>query len=258
MFYHNIDPVLLRIGAFEIRYYGVIFVLGFIIGYFFLVYLAKERKLNLTREDVSDLLLYLIIGIVLGARLFYIVFYNFGYYLENPFEVLALWRGGLSFHGGLVGGFIAALLFCRKKKIHIYDVLDIIVVPAALGLVFGRIGNFLNGELYGRVTNVPWAVDFGDGKPRHASQLYESLKNFFIFGVLWFIRNKKLPRGALFWSFVTMYSFLRFLVEFVREPDPQLGFIIFNLTMGQILSGAMFVVGVYFLVRLKNNKNKNH
>ena len=257
MFYHNIDPVLLRIGAFEIRYYGVIFVLGFIIGYFFLVYLAKERKLNLTREDVSDLLLYLIIGIVLGARLFYIVFYNFGYYLENPFEVLALWRGGLSFHGGLVGGTVAALLFCRKKKIHIYDVLDIIVVPAALGLVFGRIGNFLNGELYGRVTNVPWAVDFGDGKPRHASQLYESLKNFFIFGVLWFLRNKKLPRGFLFWSFVTMYSFLRFFIEFVREPDPQLGFLIFNLTMGQILSSVMFVIGIYFLVRLKNSKKSD-
>ena len=257
MFYHNIDPVLLKIGAFEIRYYGLIFVLSFIIGYFFLVYLAKERKLSLTKEDVSDLLLYLIIGIVFGARLFYILFYNFGYYLENPFEMLALWRGGLSFHGGLVGGTVAALLFCRKKKIHFYEVLDIIVVPAALGLAFGRIAIFLNGELYGRVTNVPWAVDFGDGRARHPSQIYESLKNFFIFGVLWFLRNKKLPRGFLFWSFVTMYSFLRFFIEFVREPDPQLGFLIFNLTMGQILSSVMFVIGIYFLVRLKNSKKSD-
>ncbi len=247
MFYHNIDPVLLKIGAFEIRYYGLIFVLSFIIGYFFLVYLAKERKLSLTKEDVSDLLLYLIIGIVFGARLFYILFYNFGYYLENPFEMLALWRGGLSFHGGLVGGTVAALLFCRKKKIHFYEVLDIIVVPAALGLAFGRIANFLNGELYGRVTNVPWAVDFGDGRARHPSQIYESLKNFFIFGVLWFLRNKKLPRGFLFWSFVTMYSFLRFFIEFVREPDPQLGFLIFNLTMGQILSSGLLLESIFWL-----------
>ena len=254
MFYHNINPVLLKIGAFEIRYYGLIFVLGFIITYFFLVYLAKERKLSLTKDDVSDLLLWLIIGIVFGARLFYVLFYNFGYYAENLLEMFALWRGGLSFHGGLVGGVAAVFLFCRKKKVKVYDILDIVVVPAALGLAFGRIGNFLNGELYGRVTNVPWAFDFGDGKPRHPSQIYESLKNFFIFGVLWFIRNKKFPRGFLFWSFVTMYAGLRFFIEFVREPDSQLGFLIFNLTMGQILCSVMFVIGVYFLVRLKKFK----
>ena len=254
MFYHNINPVLLKIGAFEIRYYGLIFVLGFIIGYFLLVYLAKERKLSLTKDDVSDLLLWLIIGIVFGARLFYILFYNFGYYVENPLEMFALWRGGLSFHGGLAGGVIAVFLFCRKKKVKVYDILDIVVVPAALGLAFGRMGNFLNGELYGRVADVPWAFDFGDGKPRHPSQIYESLKNFFIFGVLWLTRNKKFPRGFLFWSFVTMYSVLRFFIEFVREPDSQLGFVIFNLTMGQMLSSVMFVIGAYFLVKLRNSK----
>jgi len=251
MFYHNINPVLLNLGPFEIRYYGLIFVLGFLIGYFLLVYLAKQRKLDLTKDDLSDLLLYLLIGIVAGARLFYILFYNLKFYLSSPLDIFAFWHGGMSFHGGLAGGMIAVFLFCKKKKINVYDILDIAVIPAALGLAFGRIGNFLNGELYGRITNIPWAFDFGDGKPRHPSQLYGSLKNFFIFGVLWFLKEKKLPKGFLFWSFVTMYSALRFFVEFFREPDPQLGFIIFNLSMGQILSSIVFFIGIYFLFRLK-------
>lgn len=251
MFYHNINPVLLNLGPFEIRYYGLIFVLGFVIAYFLLVYLAKQRRLDLTKDELSDLLLYLLIGIIAGARLFYILFYNPKFYISNPLELFAVWHGGMSFHGGLIGGVIAVLLFCKKKKVHFYDIMDIAVIPAALGLALGRIGNFLNGELYGRITNIPWAFDFGDGKPRHPSQLYESLKNFFIFGVLWFLKEKKLPRGFLFWSFVTIYSCLRFFVEFFREPDPQLGFIIFNLSMGQILSIIVFFIGVYSLFRLK-------
>ncbi|MBL7054596.1 prolipoprotein diacylglyceryl transferase [Candidatus Woesearchaeota archaeon] len=259
MFYHNINPVLFKIGIFEIRYYGLIFILGFLIGYLFLVYLAKERKLNLTKDDISDLLLYLLIGIIAGARLFYILFYNLGFYLENPLEMFALWHGGLSFHGGLAGAVIAILLFCKKKKVSFYEIIDIVVIPVALGLAFGRIGNFLNGELYGRITNLPWAVKFKGAEGfRHPSQLYESLKNLVIFSVLWFIRNKKLPNGFLFWSFVTLYSVLRFFVEFVREPDPQLGFIIFSMTMGQILSIITCSIGIYFLFRLKYESKNNH
>jgi phosphatidylglycerol:prolipoprotein diacylglycerol transferase len=242
-------------GPFEIRYYGIIFVLGFVIGYLILIHLAKERKLELTKDELSDLLLYLIIGIIAGARLFYILFYNLKFYFSNPLEIFALWHGGLSFHGGLVGAVIALLLFCRKKKAKFYELADIIVIPTALGLAFGRIGNFLNGELYGRITDVPWAVKFKDAEGfRHPSQLYESLKNFFIFGVLWWVRNKKLPKGFLFWSFVTMYAGLRFIIEFFREPDPQLGFIIFNLSKGQILSIIMFSIGIYFLFKLKNQR----
>jgi phosphatidylglycerol:prolipoprotein diacylglycerol transferase len=252
MFYNNINPTILKIGAFEIRYYGVIFVLGFLIAYFMIAYLAKERKIGLSKDDVADFLLYLIIGVVVGGRLFYILFYNLKFYLSNPLEMFSLWHGGISFHGGLIGAIIASLFFCKKKKVSFYELADIVVLPTALGLAFGRIGNFLNGELYGRITNVPWAVKFkGVEGFRHPSQLYESLKNFFIFGVLWFIRNKKLPKGFLFWSFVTMYGTLRFFIEFFREPDPQLGFIIFNLTMGQILCIFMVILGVYFLFRLK-------
>lgn len=255
MFYHNIDPVLLTVFGFEIRYYGIIYVLGFVIAYFIIYHLSKERKLGLSKDDISDLILYLLIGVVVGARIFYIVFYNLKFYISSPLQIFALWLGGLSFHGGLVGAIIALYLFCRKKKLHFYDLADIVIIPTALGLALGRIGNFLNGELWGRITNVPWAVKFkGADGFRHPSQLYESAKNFLIFGVLWFIRNKKLPRGYLFWSFFVMYGTLRFFIEFVREPDPQLGFIIFDLSMGQILSSLMIIVGLFFLYKVTRKK----
>ncbi len=256
MFVYNIDPVLLRFFGLEVRYYGVIFVIGFLLTYYFLMFLSKERNVRLTKDDISDLLLYLIIGVVSFARIFYILFYNLEFYLSNPFDMVAIWHGGLSFHGGLVGAIVSMIIYCKVKKVNFYELADMIVIPTALALCLGRIGNFLNGELYGRVTNVSWAVDFGDGLGRHPSQIYESFKNLFIFSVLMTIRNKKLPKGFLFWSFVTMYGVLRFLVEFVREPDPQLGFILFGLSMGQLLSSVMFVVGIVFLWRIKWSKKR--
>lgn len=255
MFYNNIDPILLKIGMFEIRYYGLIFVFGFILIYFFLRYLSKKRNLNLSKNDIADFLLYLMIGVVVGARIFYIIFYNLNYYMQNPFDLIAVWKGGLSFHGGLIGAFIFTWLFCRKKNIGFYDLADIVVIPASLALAFGRMGNFLNGELVGRLTDVPWAVKFkGYEGFRHPSQLYESAKNLVMFVVLYNIKDKKLPKGFLFWLFVIMYSFLRFFIEFFRAPDEQLGFILFGLTMGQLLNLAMFFIGLFFIVRL----NKGH
>jgi len=251
MFYNNIDPVLFNIGPFQIRYYGIIFLIGFIIAYFLIVYLAKERKIKLKKGDVVDFLFYVLIGLIVGSRIFYVIFYNLNFYLTNPLYIFALWHGGLSFHGGLIGAVIVAFIFCKKKKIGFYEIADIVVIPLALGLALGRIGNFLNSELVGRVTNVPWAVKFKEYEGfRHPSQLYESLKNFFIFFVLWFIRNKKLKKGFLFWLFVIMYSLLRFFIEFFRAPDLQLGFI-FGITMGQLLSIIMFFVGIYFIAKLK-------
>lgn len=250
MFYNNVDPALLKLGPLEIRYYGIIYALGFIIAYFFISYLSKERKLKLTKDDIWDFLFYLIIGTVIGARLFEIIIYNPIYYFKNPLEMLALWHGGLSFHGGLLGAIIAVFLFCRKKKIEFYDLADICVIPLAFALFLGRIGNFLNGELVGRITNLPWCVKFKNyGGCRHPSQLYESLKNLFIFSALWLLKNKKLKKGILFWSFILMYSSLRFFVEFFRAPDEQIGFIL-GLTMGQWLSIIMFVIGLYFFVRI--------
>jgi len=254
MFYNNIDPVLFRLWNFEIRYYGLFFVIGFIITYLLVYHLAKARHLKLTKEDASDFIFYIAVGIVSGARIFYVLFYNIKLYLASPFEIIALWHGGLSFHGGLIGAGIAVYFFCRKKDLEFYDLADIIVIPTAIGLSLGRIGNFINGELYGRVTDVPWAVKFRDAEGfRHPSQLYESLKNLLIFAVLWAIKGKKLPKGFLFWSFVMMYSILRFIIEFFREPDSQIGFI-YGITIGQILSIVMFTVGAAFMLRIHKVK----
>ena len=255
MFMHNINPVLLRLGPFEIRYYGLFYVLGFVMAYFIIDYLAKKKKISLSKDDIADFLLYIIVGTVLGARIFYIIFYNLPFYLSNPFEMLAVWHGGLSFHGGLIGSVIAGFYFCKRKKIDFYEIADITVIPLALGLALGRIGNFINGELYGRITDVPWAVKFPDAEGfRHPSQIYESFKNLLIFSTLWIIKDKKLPRGFIFWLFVVMYSALRFIVEFTREPDEQLGFIIGFLSMGQVLSIVMFAIGIFFIYRVSHKK----
>src|SRR3989338_5445939 len=252
MFYNNIDPTLLKLGSFEIRYYGIIYAAGFVIAYFMIKYLAKERKLGLKKDDAADMLFYILAGVVLGARAFYVLIYDPWFYFANPLRILMVWHGGLSFHGGVFGGMVACYLFCKKKKIGFYEMLDICVVPLALGLALGRIGNFLNGELIGRITDVPWAVKFkGYDGFRHPSQIYESSKNFFIFFVLWFLCNKKLKKGFLFWLFIVMYSLLRFFIEFFREPDMQLGFIFLGLTMGQILNAIMFFAGAYFMIKLK-------
>jgi len=262
MFFHNINPVLFEIGPFQIRYYGLIYASGFIIAYFLISYLAKKKELNITKDDVSDFLVYEIAGIVLGARLIYILFYNLSYYINNPTEIIAVWHGGLSFHGGLVGAIVAAYLFCRKKKLEFYEIADLAVVPLALALALGRIGNFVNAELYGRLTNVPWCIDytknkFIQGLPsgcRHPSQIYESMKNFAIFSVLWFTNYKKLPKGFMFWTFITLYGLLRTIVEFFRAPDEQIGFIFNYFTMGQLLSFPLFLLGLYMMFRLKKKR----
>tara|TARA_B100000315_G_scaffold252245_1_gene288653 strand:- start:1710 stop:2477 length:768 start_codon:yes stop_codon:yes gene_type:complete len=255
MFIHNLDPVLLSIGPFEIRYYGLFFVLSFVMAYFIINYLAKKKELSLSKDDVADFLLYLIIGTALGARIFYVFVYNLPFYLSNPSEIIAVWHGGLSFHGALIGAAIAGFYFCKRKKIDFYEIADITVIPLALGLALGRLGNFINGELYGRITDVSWAVRFPDAEGfRHPSQIYESFKNLLIFSTLWTIKDKKLPKGFMFWLFVVMYSALRFIVEFFRAPDEQLGFIIGFLTMGQILSVVTLLIGLFFIYKVSKKE----
>lgn len=254
MFYNNIDPVLIHVGPFEIRYYGLIFILGFVLAYFFVQYLSKLKKIDISKEQTVDLLTYIGFGTIIGARLFYVVFYNFAFFIENPLTMFSIWNGGLSFHGGLVGAVIAGHIYSQKIKIKLLKLADLLAIPLAIGLFLGRIGNFLNSELVGRVTDVSWGVNFngeidtnGDSVFRHPSQLYESLKNLFIFSSLWFLKNNKLKDGTLFYTFIVMYSVLRFLIEFVRAPDPQLGFIIFSLTMGQLLNIAMLAIGIILI-----------
>lgn len=260
MFYHNINPVLLELGPFQIRYYGLFYALGFVIAYFLIYHLAKRKALSITKDDVADFLVYAIVGVILGARMVYVAVYNPLFYFQNPFEIIALWHGGLSFHGGLIGAIVASYLFCRRKKIDFYDLADIAVIPVALALALGRIGNFINAELYGRITNVPWCVDYSKNQfvqnlpsgCRHPSQIYASTKDLAIFAVLWFIKGKKLPKGFMFWSFVTLYGLFRTPVEFFRAPDEQIGFIFSYFTMGQLLSFPLFLLGLYMLFKLKN------
>jgi len=260
MLFHNINPVLLEIGPFQIRYYGLFWAITFIIAYFLIPYIAKRKGLGIAKDYVSDFLIYEAIGIILGARLVYVLFYNLSFYIQNPFEIAAVWHGGLSFHGGLIGAIIAAYSFCMKKKIEFYELADIVVIPAALALALGRIGNFMNAELYGRIADVSWCIDYSknhfiEGLPsgcRHPSQIYESIKNLAIFSVLWFIKDKKLPKGFMFWSFITLYGLFRAIVEFFRQPDEQIGFIFGYFTMGQLLSFPLFLLGAFMLYRLKS------
>ncbi len=267
MFFHNINPVLLELGPFQVRYYGLFYALGFVIAYFLIYYLAKRKKLSITKDDVADLLVYLIAGVVLGARIVYVVFYNPIFYLQNPLEIFAVWHGGLSFHGGLLGAIAAGYIFCKRKKIDFYDLADIAVVPVALALALGRIGNFMNAELAGRITDVSWCIDYSKSwfsekisGCRHPSQIYESIKNLAIFAVLWLIKGKNLPKGFMFWSFVTMYGLFRTIVEFFRQPDEQVGFIFNYFTMGQLLSFPLFLIGIYMLFSLnkKNNSKQKY
>ena len=259
MIYQNINPVLLKIGIFEIRYYGLFYALGFVIAYFLVSHLAERKKLNLTKDDISDLLVYLIVCVVAGARLVYVLFYNLPFYLQNPFEIIAIWHGGLSFHGGLLGSVVANYLFCRKKKLDFYDLPDIVVIPAALALALGRIGNFINGELAGRITDFSLCIDYSKNHfiqnlpkgCRHPSQIYSSIKDLMIFSVLWSIKDKKQPKGVVFWTFVSLYGLFRTMVEFFRQPDEQIGFIFNYFTMGQLLSFPLFLIGMYMVFSLK-------
>ena len=247
MFIHNIDPVFLRIGFLEIRYYGIIFAFGFLLTYLFLKHLSKQRNLEF---DLDNFLLYQFIGVLVGARFFEVFIYNFSLYSSDIFSWFAIWNGGLSFHGGLIGSIIATLIFCKKYKLDFYKIADITVIPVALALALGRIANFINSELYGRITSVPWAVKFQNAEGfRHPSQIYESMKNFFIFFILWFIKDKKLPNGFMFWSFIFLYSTLRFSIEFFREPTRH--GLIYGLTFGQLLNIPLIIIGLYFLIKYR-------
>jgi len=248
MIEYNINPVLLNLGFVEIRYYGLVYVLGLLVAFFVLKHFVQKDKIkNLTLERLYDLMLYIVIGMLVGARAFYFLFYNLSSFISNPFEFFMVWNGGMSFHGSLVGIIVAVYLFCRKFKIRFYDIADLIVIPAALALFFGRIANFINGELIGITSNLPFCIKYqGVEDCRHPSQVYEALKNLLIFFVLWWLHaKKKLKSGMLFWLFVLMYGVLRFIVNFWRDDPRWLG-----VSMGQYLSIVMVVVAVVFIYKI--------
>lgn len=255
VFYNNINPILASIGPLEIRYYSLAYVLGAIFTYFVLKKIADERELKLSKSDVLDFVTYTLLSIIVFSRIFYILFYNLHYFIQNPAEMLYIWQGGLSFHGGLFGAALSGIWFARKWKISFWKLADMAVIPVAFCLFLGRIGNFINGELYGRITSVPWAVKFKNAEGfRHPSQLYEALKNIFMFFVLWNLRNKHFKDGAIFSLFLVMYGSLRFFIEFFRQPDEQIGFLFGFLSMGQLLCLAMLAIGIPLLAHFSRKK----
>jgi phosphatidylglycerol:prolipoprotein diacylglycerol transferase len=246
----DLNPILIDLGLFQVSWYGVMYVLGFFASYLLVRYQIKRRDFGLSREEVENLYFYLILGLIIGARLGYVLFYDLGMYLQDPLEIIFINHGGMSFHGGLIGLLIVGVLFAWRNKKSFWKIADLFIVTAPIGLGLGRIGNFINGELYGRVTDVPWGMIFpkGGDLPRHPSQLYESaLEGGVLFLILWFLKDRKLPAGSLLGFFLLFYGLFRFGIEFFREPDPQLGFVIGPFTMGQVFCALMVVAGVLLL-----------
>ena len=256
MFINNFDPVAFQIISLEIRWYSLAYIIGILLGWAYCKkkLIKDQRILNL----FDDYITYLIIGVILGGRLGYTLFYNLRYYLENPFEILMVWNGGMSFHGGLIGVIIATLLFSRKHKVNQFIFLDLVALSAPIGIFFGRIANFINSELIGRETDLPWSVQFIliDNIKRHPSQLYEAFFEgiilFFLLGYF-FKKNYLKSPGKISSLFLVFYSLFRFLAEFFRSPDPQIGYLILELTLGQLIS-ILFLMAGALLFYLKNDK----
>lgn len=254
----EIDPIIFQIGPLSVRWYGLMYLLGFGGSFFYMRYLAGIRNFSINSEDIYDLLFYGVFGVILGGRLGYTLFYNFDYYSSHPLEIFAVWQGGMSFHGGLLGVTLAVYLFCKRHRKAIFEVTDIVVAAVPIGLCFGRIGNFINGELWGRVTDLPWGVVFsGAGPlPRHPSQLYEAfLEGIILFVILLLAHKLKVRRGVPFFLFLFGYGVARFTVEFVRQPDAHIGFLWSWVTMGQILSLPMIAIGLAGIVWLYTKKD---
>ncbi len=257
MFINNIDPVAFQFFSLEIKWYSLSYIFGIVFGWLYCKkILAKDEKL-LTLFD--DLITYIILGVILGGRLGYVIFYNFEYYLKNLFEIFMIWNGGMSFHGGLIGVFISVIVFSKKHRINSYIFLDLISLAAPIGIFLGRIANYINSELYGRETDVAWSVKFIaiDNISRHPSQIYEAIfEGLVLFLLLNYFYKKNLfsKPGLISAAFLIFYSIFRFFLEFFRAPDTHLGFIIFQLTYGQILSAIFLIFGIYLFLIKKNEK----
>ena len=258
MFINNFDPVAIQIFSLEIRWYSLAYIFGILFAWIYCKkILIKDKNTSILFDELIS---YLIIGIILGGRLGYVLFYNSKYYLDNLVEILMIWQGGMSFHGGLLGVLIATIFFSRKHNVNKYIFLDLISASAPIGIFLGRISNFINSELYGRETDVLWSVVFKkvDNISRHPSQIYEAILEGLILFFIIFLYTKKnylLKPGLISSLFLIFYSLFRFIVEFYRVPDEQLGFIFLSLTMGQIISLIFFCFGFY-LFSIKKNENK--
>ena len=253
--YQGLDPIAFSLGPLVVRWYGLAYVLGFVCAAAIIYFVAKRWKLGMSEDNLLTLMVCAIVGVVLGARIGYVLFYGDGYYLAHPLEILAFNQGGMSFHGGLVGLLIGGAVAARMTRIPFLTLADLGSIAAPVGLFFGRCANFVNGELWGAPTDGPLGVVFGGAAgmmPRHPSQLYEAvLEGLVIFCVLFALSRKRPPRpqGTFLGAFLVLYGIFRFLIEFVREPDVQLGYLWGGwLTMGQVLSAPLIVAGIALLI----------
>ena len=257
MFINNFDPVAFQILSFEIRWYSLAYILGIVVGWLLC------KKIFIQKSDINekfdDFVTYLIIGIIIGGRLGYVIFYNFNYYLTNIFDIFKIWQGGMSFHGGLIGVVIASILFSKKNDQDSFMYMDQIALVAPIGIFFGRVANFINSELYGLPTDVSWSVTFIqiDSLSRHPSQLYEAFfDGVILFFILIYFRKKNYLKkpGLISGLFLIFYSIFRFLVEFFRVPDEHLGYLIFDLSMGQIISVIFLMIGTILFYFKNENR----
>ena len=260
MFINNFDPVAIQIFSLEIRWYSLAYIIGILLGW-----LLSKRifiKDPLFKEKFDDYITYIILGIIIGGRLGYVILYNPNYYLNNLIDILKIWQGGMSFHGGLIGIIIVSIWFAKKNYQNPFIYLDVVSMVAPIGIFFGRIANFINSELYGMETNLPWAVKFIqiDNLYRHPTQLYEAIfEGLILFLILMYFRKKEFLKkpGLISGIFLIFYSIFRFLIEFVRVPDEQLGYIFLNLTMGQVVSFIFLLIGSYLIIKKHEIKKES-
>jgi phosphatidylglycerol---prolipoprotein diacylglyceryl transferase len=262
---HNFDPVFIDLGIFQIRWYSLAYIAGIALGWLYAIKIIEKLSLKknyflVRREEFDELITYLVIGIVLGGRLGYVIFYNFRYYSENIIEVFKLWQGGMSFHGGLIGLIIAVYIYSKKSKTSFFKFADIISCVAPIGIFLGRIANFINGELYGKVSTLPWAIIFpyAGNVARHPSQIYEAiLEGFILFILLNYLAFKKkliIKSGYISGLFLIFYSILRIIAENFREPDVHIGYLFNYISMGTLLSLIIFFVGFVIILLIKKNE----
>ncbi|MBQ9021584.1 MAG: prolipoprotein diacylglyceryl transferase [Eggerthellaceae bacterium] len=253
--FHSLDPVAFTVGPFAVRWYGIAYVLGFIFAGIIIYRVAKRWRINVGADQVSTIIMWIIIGVILGARLGYVLFYGGDYYVQNPEKILMFNEGGMSFHGGLLGAVLGGFIASRQLKMPFITVADLCTIGAPIGLFFGRCANFVNGELWGAETSLPWGVVFGGfagDVPRHPTQLYEACLEGIVLFVVLYVLARKLPprpRGTFLGTFLLLYGIFRFLIEFVRQPDAHIGYLAGDwLTMGQVLSFPLVLAGIALLV----------
>tara|TARA_Y100000590_G_scaffold221023_1_gene250142 strand:- start:1830 stop:2639 length:810 start_codon:yes stop_codon:yes gene_type:complete len=269
MFVHNFDPVLIDLGLFQIRWYSLAYILGIVLGWAYALKIIKNTQNNVNnyqpikKSDFEDIIIYLILGIILGGRLGYVFFYNLEYYIQNFLEIFKVWHGGMSFHGGLIGVVISIFIFSKNKNTSFFKYSDIIACVTPIGLFLGRIANFINGELFGKVSNLPWAVIFPNGGnfARHPSQIYEAILEgallFVLLNFLAFKKNLITKTGYVSSFFLIIYSSFRIFSENFREPDEHLGYLFNYFSMGTFLSILTLISGFVIIFFIKKNEQNN-